>query len=273
MSDTESLQKKSANGAQEMPFFAHFVELRQRLLRSIVAVGIGTMVCFAFATKLYAFLARPIYEALPEESRQLIFLNPVEPFFVYLKLSVLGGFLITSPYVFFQIWRFIAPGLYAHEKRALIPLVFWSTVVFIVGAAFCYLAVLPLGLQALIAAGMTDEFAATAQISMASYYDLFIRLIVAFGIVFEMPIFSYFLTRLGVITHKTLMRHWRIAVVMIFVVAAVLTPPDVMTQILLGLPMCLLYGVSIWVSRMAECRAAVSGSSSVQESLQPDEEH
>lgn len=235
-----------------MPFYAHFAELRTRTLRSLAAVGIGAIVCFSFAPKLYAFLAMPVYKALPEESRQLIFLNPVEPFFVYLKISVLAGFIATSPFVFFQIWRFIAPALYAHEKRAVIPLVFWSTVIFIVGAAFCYLGVLPFGLQALISAGMTEEFDATAQISMASYYDLVIRLIAAFGIVFEMPIFSYFLTKLGVITHRSLIKHWRISVVVIFILAALLTPPDVLTQILLGLPMCLLFGVSILVSRMAE---------------------
>lgn len=237
---------------QEMPFYAHFAELRSRTLKSLAAVGIVSALCFTVAPKLYSFLAMPVYEALPEESRHLIFLNPVEPFFVYLKISVLAGFILASPWVFFQIWRFIAPALYAHEKRAVIPLVFWSTVVFWAGAAFCYLCVLPFGLQALIGAGMTEEFSATAQISMASYYDLVIRLIAAFGIVFEMPIFSYFLTKLGVITHHTLLKHWRIAVVLIFILAALLTPPDVLTQILLGLPMCLLFSISILVSRMAE---------------------
>lgn len=251
MSESDKIQTKSAENAQEMPFYSHFVELRQRLLRSIVAVGIGTIVCFSFAAKLFGFLSKPVYDALPEGMRQLVFLNPVEPFFVYLKLSVLAGFIAASPYVFFQIWRFIAPGLYQHERRALIPLVFWSTVIFIGGAAFCYFAVLPFGLQTLIAAGMTEEFDATAQISMGAYYDLIIRLIAAFGIVFEMPIFSYFLTRLGVITYKTLIKYWRIAIVLVFIVAAFLTPPDALTQVLLGLPMCMLYGVSIWVSKAA----------------------
>lgn len=257
MSEQDSLQPQSTENAAEMPFYAHFVELRQRLIRSVVSVGIGTMVCFSFAPKIYGFLSKPIYDALPEEMRQLVFLNPVEPFFVYLKLSVLTGFILTSPYVFFQIWRFIAPGLYQHERKALIPLVFWSTVVFIGGAAFCYYGVLPFGLQTLIAAGMTEEFAATAQISMGAYYDLIIRLIAAFGIVFEMPIFSFFLTKLGVITYKTLTKYWRIACVLIFVVAAFLTPPDALTQVLLGLPMCLLYVISIWVSKAAG-RGAVS---------------
>ncbi|MGN1071594.1 MAG: twin-arginine translocase subunit TatC [Bradymonadia bacterium] len=236
---------------KEMPFMAHFIELRARLFRIILAILIGTLACFSFAPMLYGFLAAPIFDALPEESRELVFLNPVEPFFVYLKISILSGFILTSPYVFFQIWRFIAPGLYAREKRLLVPLVASSTVVFLVGAIFCYLLILPLGLKTLIDAGITHEFAATAQISMASYYDLVVRLIVAFGIVFEMPIFSWFMTKLGVISSKCLVKHWRMAVVIIFIVAAILTPPDVITQLALGLPMCLLYGVSILLSRLA----------------------
>ncbi len=247
----EQLPSITDENSREMPFYAHFVELRSRLIKSIAAVAVGTLASFSFAPRLYAFLAAPIYEALPEQARQLIFLNPVEPFFVYLKLSVLAGFMLTSPFVFFQVWRFIAPGLYAHEKKAIVPLVASSCIVFVLGAAFCFKIVLPLGLQALIGAGMTDDFAAMAQISMAAYYDLVIRLIVAFGIVFEMPIFSYFMTKLGVITYHSLLKHWRIAVVIIFLIAAMLTPPDVITQIALGLPMCLLYGVSIWISRMA----------------------
>ncbi|MBQ8037945.1 MAG: twin-arginine translocase subunit TatC, partial [Proteobacteria bacterium] len=164
---------------------------------------------------------------------------------------LLSSILLTLPFVFYQIWRFIAPGLYAHEKKALVPLVACSTLGFLLGAVFCYFAVLPLGLNALMGMGMTEEFSANAQISMASYYTLVMRLILAFGVVFEMPIFSYFLTRLGVITHETLVRHWRIAVVIIFIIAAFLTPPDVITQVALGLPMCLLYVVSIFVAKMA----------------------
>ena len=247
--------KETAQTSAEMPFYAHFVELRSRLLRIAAAILVGTIVCFSFAPAFYGFLASPIYEALPETSRELVFLNPVEPFFVYLKISILAGFLLTSPYVFFQVWRFIAPGLYAHEKRAVVPLVAASTIIFMLGAVFCYGLILPYGLKALIAAGMTDEFAATAQISMAAYYDLVVRLIAAFGIVFEMPVFSLFLTKLGVITYRTLLKHWRIAVVLIFVAAAILTPPDVITQVALATPMCLLYGVSIFVSRVSGPRA------------------
>ena len=247
----DSVPEKQEN-LQEMPFYAHFAELRSRLVKSLLAIVVGAFACFAFAPKIYAFMAQPILDALPESARQLIFLNPIEPFFVYLKVSVLVGFMVASPFVFFQIWRFIAPALYAHEKKAIVPLVASSTLVFALGAVFCYCVVLPVGLKTLVAAGMTEDLPAAAQISMEAYFGLMIRLIAAFGIVFEMPIFSFFLTRLGVITHRSLVKHWRGAIVAIFILAALLTPPDVLTQVALGLPMCLLYAVSIGVARLAE---------------------
>ena len=128
MSDNPVVKTKDKTA--EMPFYAHFVELRSRLIKSLVAVFVGSLVCFSFSPTFYAFMAEPIYGALPEAHRELIFLNPVEPFFVYLKISILAGFILTSPFVFFQIWRFIAPGLYAHERRAIIPLVGCSTIIF-----------------------------------------------------------------------------------------------------------------------------------------------
>ena len=250
ISETQETTSKETADGSEMPFYAHFSELRSRLIRCILAILVGTIVCFSFAPTIYHFLALPVYDALPKEARSLVFLSPIEPFFVYLKVSILAGFIATSPIVFYQIWRFIAPGLYSHEKRKLIPLVAASTVVFILGAAFCYYFVLPLGMQALIGAGQTEDFSANAQISMSSYYNLTIRLIAAFGLVFEMPIFSMFLTKLGVITPQTLIKHWRIAVVIIFIIAALLTPPYVITQIALALPMCLLYLCSIGLSKL-----------------------
>lgn len=251
------VSENSLEEQQEMPFLEHFAELRSRILKIVIAVLVFSIACFSVAPLLYDFLARPIYGALPESSPELIFISPVEPFFVYLKLSVLMGIVATLPWTFFQIWRFIAPALYKHEKRAIVPLVLVSTVVFIIGIAFCYAFILPLGMQALIGAGITEDFRATAQISMSSYYDLVIRLLLAFGLVFEMPIFSYFLSRLGVIDDSTLKRHWRVAVIVIFIVAAVLTPPDVITQSALGLPMCLLYVLSIYVAKIAKPKELV----------------
>ncbi len=238
---------------------AHFAELRSRIIKIVLAVFAVTLASFSFAPQVYDFLAQPLYGALPESSRQLIFISPAEPFFVYLKLSILMGIILTLPWTFFQIWRFIAPALYNREKRAIVPLVLSSTAIFIAGAIFCYWGVLPLGMQALIAAGMTEDFSASAQISMSSYYDMAIRLTLAFGLVFEMPVFAYFLTRLGVTDDAALKRHWRVAVIIIFIVAAILTPPDVITQCALGIPMCGLYAISIYVAKAAKLKNALPG--------------
>ncbi len=190
----------------EMPVLEHFAELRKRLTRILIAWAVGVIVCFNFAPSLYNWLSQPIQQTLGEAA-SMIFISPVEPFFVYLKLSLIAAIFGTCPYTFWQIWRFIAPGLYAHEKRALAPLVLASSLVFLGGAAFCYYVVMPLGMDALLGAGQTEDFSAAAQISMQSYYTLVTRLMLAFGIVFEMPIFSLFLTRLGVIDHPTMLHH------------------------------------------------------------------
>ena len=252
----ENTAGNTAENDSEMPFMAHFAELRSRIIKIVLAVFAVSVACFSFAPQVYEFLAQPLYGALPESSRQLIFISPAEPFFVYLKLSILMGIIATLPWTFFQIWRFIAPALYRREKRALVPLVLSSTAIFVIGAIFCYWGVLPLGMQALIAAGMTEDFSAAAQISMSSYYDMAICLTLAFGLVFEMPVFTYFLTRLGLTDDAALKRHWRVAVIVIFIVAAILTPPDVITQCALGIPMCALYAISIFVAKAAKPKNA-----------------
>lgn len=252
MSD-ETLPKTSEEKLNEMPVMDHFKELRRRFIHILAAWAIGLIACFEFAPFFYDWISRPIQDALGSDA-SLIFISPIEPFFVYLKLSLLAAVFITSPYAFWQVWHFIAPGLYRHEKRTILPIALLSSAVFIAGAVFCYFLVLPLGMKALIAAGQTEDFTATAQISMQSYFALTTRLLLAFGIVFEMPVFSLFLTRLGIITHRTLIAYWRIAVVIIFVIAAILTPPDVITQICLGIPMCALYAVSILLSWLVQKR-------------------
>lgn len=253
-SKTELRAPEETESLSEMPVMEHFAELRKRLVYILGAWVIGLLACFSFAPTIYDWLSTPLQATLGANT-SLIFISPVEPFFVYVKLSLIAAIFATSPYTFWQIWRFIAPGLYAHEKRTLIPIAILSSIIFILGATFCYYVVMPLGMQALIGAGQTEEFSASAQISMQSYFSLVTRLMLAFGIVFEMPVFSVFLTRLGVITHHTLIQQWRIAVVIIFVIAAILTPPDVVTQICLALPMCALYVLSIFLSWFAEKRA------------------
>jgi len=250
----------------EMPVMEHFAELRRRLIRILVAWVVGILVCLNFSPDIYSWLAAPLQTVLGED-RSMIYTSPVEPFMVYLKVSLLASIFVTSPYTFWQIWRFIAPGLYAHEKRTIAPIALLSSLVFVAGAAFCYFVVLPLGMDALISAGQSESFSADPLITMQANFALTTRLALAFGIVFEMPVFSLFLTRLGVIDHHFLIKQWRIAVVVIFVIAAFLTPPDVITQICLGLPMCALYGLSILLSWLVQRRrAAIETQSSAPDS-------
>ena len=247
-------QNELTEKLREMPVMEHFAALRRSLVRILIAWVLGILVCFNFSPAFYHWLSAPLQDVLGAQ-RYLIFISPVEPFFVYLKLSLIASIFATSPYTFWQVWRFIAPGLYAHEKRKIAPIALLSSLIFISGATLCYFVVLPLGMQVLLAAGQTDAFMAEPQISMQSYFALTTRLLLAFGIVFEMPLFSLLLTRLGIIDHHTLIRQWRIAVVIIFIVAAFLTPPDVVTQICLALPMCALYGVSIFLAWLVRTRS------------------
>ncbi len=249
----------------EMPVMEHFAELRRRVIRILAAWVIGILVCFNYSPEIYRWLAEPLQGALGKES-SLIFTSPIEPFLVYLKVSLIASIFLTSPYTFWQIWRFIAPGLYAHEKRTIVPIAMASSLIFIGGAAFCYYVVLPLGMQALLGAGQSEAFTADAMITMQSNFALTTRLAIAFGLVFEMPVFSLFLTRLGLIDHHFLIKQWRIAVVIIFIIAALLTPPDVVTQICLGLPMCALYVLSIFLSWMVQRRIDSSERSDAVES-------
>lgn len=232
---------------QEMPFLEHLREMRRRLVYILGAVFVALIACFFFAGNIYDWLAIPIFSALPKESQNLIFLDPLEPFFVYLKLSLVAALFVASPFIFYQIYRFVAPALYRREKRWILPAVLASTLIFVGGAAFCYYVVLPLGLGTLIQFGLDNSKDIVPQISMAYYYNLIVKLMLAFGLIFETPIFAIILARIGLITRSSLTRHWRGAVLGIFIIAAILTPPDAITQILLALPMLLLYGVSIFL--------------------------
>ncbi|MFA5623721.1 MAG: twin-arginine translocase subunit TatC [Bradymonadales bacterium] len=241
----------------EMPFLEHFRELRRRLIYIVVVLFIGLLACFTVAGKIYDWLAIPIFDALPETNKNLVFLDPLEPFFVYLKLSLLAALFVSSPFIFYQIYRFVAPALYRKERRWILPATAFSSLIFVAGAAFCYYVVLPLGLGTLIKFGLDNTQDLVPQISMAFYYSLVIKLMLAFGLIFETPVFAVILARLGLITRKSLTKHWRGAVVGIFILAAVLTPPDAITQILLALPMILLYGVSILLVGLVQKRELV----------------
>ena len=233
-------------------FLSHLIELRDRLIRCLVAVALAFVPAFFFSAELYDFLARPVIAALPQGSK-MIATGVITPFLIPMKISLMAAFLAVLPWVLYQIWAFVAPGLYTHEKRLVMPLIVSSTVLFFLGMAFCYYFVF----------GAVFEFInqwAPKSISVApdieAYFNFVLGMFLAFGIAFEIPVVVVVLAISGIVSIDQL-REWRgYVVVAIFVVAAVVTPPDVVSQLALAIPMCLLYELGIVVARMVTRRKA-----------------
>ena len=228
-----------------MPLTEHLDELRTRLIRALLAVAAGFAVAYAFASELVAFLVAPL--ASQGGGVELIGTGVTDAFFTKLKVSAIAGVFLASPVIFFQAWRFVAPGLYEREKRVAIPFTVAATIFFVSGAAFCYALVFPIAYRFFL-----EQFASIAlapQIRISEYLTFASRMLLAFGVTFELPVASFFLARVGLITHRTLIDWSRYAVVVIFVVAAVLTPgPDVASQMLMATPLLVLYGLSIAIA-------------------------
>jgi sec-independent protein translocase protein TatC len=231
---------------EKMPLTAHLEELRKRLIASFVAMGVGFAICYAFKERLFLFLARPLEERLPEGST-LQYISIPEAFLTYLKLSLFGGFIIAMPVIFYEIWRFVAPGLYEREKRYLVPFVLLSMIFFLGGASFCYFVVFPFVFQFFMS--FSDD-SLLAMPAIRQYLSFATRLLLAFGLVFEMPIFFFFLGRIGLVSYKGLARQRRLAVVLVFLGAALLTPPDVVSQLMLAGPLMILFELSIQIVRI-----------------------
>ena len=243
--------KKEEDDAPEddepMTLLGHLGELRRRLTRVVIAVILGFFACYSVAEPMYDWLLIPLKSNLPPFGL-LSFLSPQGLFFVYMKLALLASVFLTSPFAFYQLWAFIAPGLYREEKRAILPLSLLSALFFLSGAAFCYFMVFPVAFEFFMSFA-TDVI--VPMISVDEYLSFVVKLLLAFGLVFEMPLFSYFLSRMGLLTPQAMRRHRKYAVLAIFIVAAILTPPDVFSQCLMAAPMLVLYEVSVYVSALA----------------------
>ena len=247
---TEDKAGTSASSPQEeetdkpMGLLDHLNELRMRLVKAFIAVAVCFGVCWAFVDSLFGFLVNPLLTALPAGTHAQYTTLP-EAFFTRMHIAFVAAIFLASPVIFYQIWAFVAPGLYDNEKRYIIPIAILSAIFFIAGAAFCYLIVFPFAFNFFLSYS-TPDIEVTPKIS--DYLSFTLKLLFAFGIIFEMPIFTLFLARLGIVTAK-LMRKWRkYAIVAIFVLAAILTPPDVVSQLLMACPMLLLYEASIGVA-------------------------
>jgi sec-independent protein translocase protein TatC len=240
--------KKDELEGSEAPFVSHLVELRDRLIRALIAVGIafGVLAFWPGPGGLYDLLAAPMVAHLPQGTK-LIATNVISPILVPLKITLMAAFLVALPVVLYQVWAFVAPGLYSHEKKLVLPLVVSSTILFFAGVAFCYFLVIP-GMSKFIQA--FSPTAITAAPDIEQYFGFVLTLFLVFGIAFEVPIAVIVLARIGIVSIEQLKKFRGYFVVASFIVAAVVTPPDVISQLALAVPMIILYEVGIWAARL-----------------------
>jgi sec-independent protein translocase protein TatC len=247
MSDSSPDKKDELEGT-EAPFVSHLVELRDRLIRAVIAVAIAfaALCLYPGPSGLYDLLAAPLVAHLPAGAK-LIATNVISPILVPLKITLMGAFMLALPIVLYQVWAFVAPGLYSHEKKMVLPLVVSSTILFVAGVAFCYFLVIP-GMSKFIQAFAPATITAAPDIEQ--YFGFVLTLFLVFGISFEVPIAVIVLARIGVVKIEQL-KAWRgYFIVAAFVVSAVVTPPDVISQLALAVPMCILYEVGIIAAQL-----------------------
>jgi sec-independent protein translocase protein TatC len=234
--------------SEGMAIADHLTELRKRLIIAAASWLVAFLACYSFAERLFEYISGPVRQALPEGS-SLVFINATEPFFTILKVAALAGLVVSFPIVVWQIWSFIAPGLYANEKKFAIPFVFFSTLCFGTGTYFGFTLVFPIIFSFLVTYG-TGVGGINAMLSMGAYLTLATRLLIAFGLVFELPIVIFFLSRMGIVDYKWLGKNRKFALLLAFVMGAVLTPPDLFSQTSIALPFIVLYEVGIIVARL-----------------------
>lgn len=231
---------------EKMPLMAHLQELRTRLLRVIYAVGVGFVICYFFKERLFDILAQPLTEVMGEGDK-LVFTGVSEAFFTYIKVAGLAGIGLASPFIFYQFWMFVAPGLYRNEKKTMIPVVILSTFFFVGGALFGYFLVFPWGFKFFL--GFASETIQPLP-SMKEYLSFATKLLLAFGVAFELPLILTFMARMGMVSVAYLKKNRKYALLLFFIGAAIITPPDVVTQVMLALPLMFLYELSIVGARI-----------------------
>ena len=235
---------------KESGFISHLTELRQRLINSFIFLGILFILCYIFSDHIYGFLVEPYANAVREDGveRRLIFTALQETFLTYLKVSFFAAFFATSPFILIQVWKFIAPGLYKHEKKAIMPYLVLTPILFLLGGMLVYYLIMPLAIKFFLSfesAGLNTNLPIQLEAKVNEYLSLVMKLIFAFGLSFQLPIVLSLLARIGFIDAKFLKERRKYVVVIIFAAAAILTPPDPITQIGLAIPLLLLYELSI----------------------------
>lgn len=224
----------------------HIADLRKRLMVSGACLIIMFFICFFFYEPILGWMMVPIEAVLPPNS-QMVAVEIQETFFTALKVAFFSAFLLSLPVIFWQMWLFLAPGLYEHEKKLVVPFVFFATLMFLVGASFAYYEVVPYGFEFLVNFGSA---VVTVLPSIGKYVGFFTKLLFGFGVAFELPVITFFLAKIGLVDDRMLKDFFKYAVVLIFILASLLTPPDVLTQFLMAGPLILLYGVSIYIAKV-----------------------
>lgn len=232
--------------SEKLPFTAHLEELRSRLIVCFVAVGVGFVISYLFKERLFVVLTRPLISVMGADDT-MIFTGLPEAFFTYLKVSFLSGLMVASPVLLYEFWMFVAPGLYRKEKSVLFPIVILSSFFFLAGSLFGYFIVFPWGFKFFLGFA-TDKLKALP--SMREYLSFSAKLLLAFGLVFELPLVLTFLARMGIVSVDFLKKNRKYALLLFFAGAAMLTPPDVVTQIMMALPLMVLYEISIIGARV-----------------------
>lgn len=246
------------------PLTEHLGELRNRILISLIAVSVTFVGSFYYSEALFGILVSPLHNTLrfslenpyisivpgKNPDLELVFLAPAEAIWMHIKIAFISAFIISSPIIFFEIWRFVAPGLLEQEKKYALPFVFTTTFLFLIGALFCFMIILPFAMNFLLTY-KTENL--KPMLSVGKYVDFCLKFILAFGAIFELPVVTVFLTRMGIVTPDFLAKNRKYAVLIAFVLAAVLTPtPDAFNQSLMAVPMIILYEVGIWASKLLD---------------------
>ncbi|ACN17291.1 TatC [Desulforapulum autotrophicum HRM2] len=231
---------------EKSPFTEHLGELRDRLVRSFIAVGVGFVIAYCFKERLFDILTAPLIAAMGE-GQKMIFTGLPEAFFTYLKVSLLTGVILATPVLFYEFWMFVSPGLYRKEKRFVLPVVILSIFFFCVGSSFGYFIVFPYGFQFFL--GFSSD-TIQAMPSMKEYLGFASKMLLAFGFVFELPLVLTFMARMGLVSVEFLKKNRKYAILIFFTGAALITPPDVVTQIMMAIPLMILYEISIIGARV-----------------------
>lgn len=234
----------------EMTMFEHLKELRKRLVRAVLGVLVGFLIVYHFAEDLFSWLVKPLCHAIQgSQECPIVYTGVAEPFMVYLKVGLVGGIFVSAPWMFYQIWKFISPGLHYHEKKYVVPFVAVASIMFVGGALLGYFFIFPLAFEFFLQVATPEIH---PMLSMSDYFGFASGLLLAFGILFEIPVFVVLLNLIGVLKAKTLWKTWRPATAGIFILAAILTPADPYTMLLLGCPLAAAYILALCLCSVLE---------------------